>query len=125
VGLIGYCMGGRLAVVVAQALGERVQAVSSLHPGSMATRQPDSPHLALDRIRAEVYFGLAEHDAYLSPDAVARLIEALDRQGVNYSSEVLAGAHHGYSTPGNGFYSRPAAERAWERTFELFGRVLG
>ncbi|MBV9509415.1 MAG: dienelactone hydrolase family protein [Caulobacteraceae bacterium] len=124
IGLIGYCMGGRLAVVAAQGLGSRITAVASLHPGSMATRSPDSPHLHLDRISAEIYFGVPEHDPYLSPGAVGRLTEALDAAGANYDLEVLAGAQHGYSTPGNDGYSKPAAERAWERTLELFDRRL-
>jgi len=124
VGLVGYCMGGRLAVGVAQLLGDRIAAVASLHPGSMATRAPDSPHLWLDKIVAEIYFGVPEHDPYLSPGAVGRLTEALNAAGVDYAMEVLSGAHHGFATPGGEHYSKPHAERAWERTFELFDRRL-
>lgn len=124
IGLIGYCMGGRLAVVAAQALGDRIAAVASIHPSSMATRSEDSPHLALDRISAEIHFSIPEHDRFLSPGAVARLRGALDAQGVDYTMEILAGEHHGFSTPGNEQYSRPAAERAWTQSLALFERRL-
>jgi carboxymethylenebutenolidase len=59
IGLIGYCMGGRLSITVAQAMGERVSAVVSLHPGYMATRAATSPHLFLDNVKAKVFFGVA------------------------------------------------------------------
>lgn len=124
VGLIGFCMGGRLAVGVAHELGAAVAAVSSLHPGSMATRQPESPHLFLGGITAEIYFGVPEHDDYLSAGAVARLRAALDAAGVDYAMEVLPGAHHGYSTPGNATYSPADAEHAWAKTLDLFDRRL-
>jgi len=126
IGIMGFCMGGRLAVTTAQALGPRVAAVSSLHPGSMATRSPQSPHLWLDKITAEIYFCIPAQDPYLSRGAIARLTEAMDAQGVNYDMEILPeGTTHGFSIPGNETYSKSGAERAWERTFELFERRLG
>lgn len=123
-GVMGYCMGGRLSVVAAQALGGRIAAVGSIHPGYMATRGETSPHRALDRIAGEVYLGVAEHDPHLSPGAVARLREALDAAGVDYSLEVLPGTGHGFSTPGNDSYDPAAAERVWARLIDLFDRRL-
>lgn len=122
--VMGFCMGGRLSVSVSQGLGDRIACAAALHPGYLATKQPNSPHLALDRISAELYLGVAEHDPHLSPAAVARFTEALNAAGVKYSLEVLPGSGHGYSTPGNDAYHKPSAERAWERIFELFERRL-
>jgi carboxymethylenebutenolidase len=124
-GLIGYCMGGRLAVGVAQALGDRIGAVASLHPGYMATRSDNSPHRHLDRIAAPIYFGLPETDPHLSPGAVGRLREALDAHRVDYEIEILPGCTHGYSVPGNDDYHREAAEHAWAKALALFGDWLG
>lgn len=124
-GLIGYCMGGRLAVVAAQALGDRIDAVASLHPGYLATRSEASPHRHLDRIAAPIYFGLPETDPHLSPGAVERLRDALDAHGLDYEIEILPGCTHGYSVPGNEDYHREAAERAWAKALSLFGDRLG
>jgi carboxymethylenebutenolidase len=124
-GLIGYCMGGRLSVVVAQRLGAQIAAVASIHPGYMATRSEDSPHRALDQVSAEVYFGIPETDPHLSPGAVARLRTALDETGVDYRMEILPGVTHGFSVPGNDEYDKPAAERVWECAHDLFARRLG
>ncbi|MDB5446409.1 MAG: Dienelactone hydrolase [Phenylobacterium sp.] len=124
VGVMGYCMGGRLSVVAAQALGDQVAAVGSIHPGYMATRAESSPHRALDRIAGEVYFGLAEDDPHLSPGAVERLRQALDANGVSYVLEVVPGTGHGFSTPGNETYQREGAEHVWGRLIALFDRTL-
>jgi carboxymethylenebutenolidase len=119
-GLIGYCMGGRLAVTVAQALGDRVAAVASLHPGYMATRSEASPHLFLDNIKARVYFGLAETDPHLSPGQVSRLKAALDENGVDYRLEIIPGTEHGYAVPGRDTYCADGARKAEAEALALF-----
>lgn len=123
-GLIGYCMGGRLGVTVAQALGGSVAAVVSLHPGYMATRSPTSPHLFLDSIKARIYFGVAEHDEHLSPGQVARLETALKENGVDYRLETLPGTHHGYAVPGRTTYHPQGAGHARAQARALFGETL-
>ncbi|WP_242127137.1 dienelactone hydrolase family protein [Sphingobium sp. Sx8-8] len=124
-GIIGYCMGGRLAVTAAQALPDRIAAVASLHPGFMATRAENSPHRHLDRISARIYFGLPETDPYLSPSAIERLRTALDENRIDYEMEQLPGSTHGYGVPGNDDYHEPAAERAYARSVALFRERLG
>jgi len=123
-GLIGFCMGARLAVGTAQLLGDRVGAVVALHPGYMATTREDSPHRHLDRITAEIYFGIAEHDPHLSAGAVGRLRDALEANRVNYRLEVLEGTQHGYAVPGRDLYHPQQAAHAWSQGVELFGRRL-
>jgi len=123
-GVMGFCMGGRLSITVAQQLGEKIAAAAALHPGYLATRAETSPHLALNNISAELYLGVAEHDQHLSPGAVQRFKAALDETDIRYVLEVLPGSEHGYSTPGNEAYHRPSAEKAWERVFDLFERRL-
>jgi carboxymethylenebutenolidase len=124
VGLFGYCIGARLAVVLSQRLGDRVAASVALHPGFMANRSPTSPHLSLDRIAAELYIAPAEHDPFLSTGQVKRLGEALKAAGVAHTLEILSGTHRGYGVPGNDEYAPEAAEHAWERALDLFGRKL-
>lgn len=59
-GVCGYCMGGRMSVVVAGRLPDRVAAAAAFHPGGLVANSPDSPHLLADRISATVYIGGAE-----------------------------------------------------------------
>jgi carboxymethylenebutenolidase len=124
VGLIGYCLGGRLSLWAADALGEAVAAVVSLHPGFLATERAESPHRHVAGIKAEVYIGAAEQDPYLKPGMAETMAAALEAAGVRATVEVLPGSHHGYALPGRPTYHRPSALAAWEQAFDLFGRCL-
>jgi pimeloyl-ACP methyl ester carboxylesterase len=45
VGITGYCMGGRLALLAAATYPDRVAAAATYHPGGVVTDAADSPHL--------------------------------------------------------------------------------
>src|SRR4051794_21990666 len=77
VGTVGYCMSGRYAVNAATHFPDRVKAAASIYGTHLATDQPDSPHLAGKKTKAELYFGCAETDIY----APAEIIEKL-KQGI-------------------------------------------
>jgi carboxymethylenebutenolidase len=38
--------------------------------------------------------------------------------------EIYPGTHHGFAFPQRPVYNKPAAERHWERLFQLFGTAL-
>lgn len=50
-GTTGYCMGGPLVMRTAAAVPERVGAVASFHGGGLVTDKPESPHLAIPKMR--------------------------------------------------------------------------
>src|SRR6266700_2168983 len=53
VGTTGYCMGGRMSMVAASALGPKIGAAASFHGGRIAVEgDPNSPHLAAGQICA-------------------------------------------------------------------------
>lgn len=81
VGVTGYCMGGALSLRTAATYPDRVAAAASFHGGRLATDAPDSPHLLLDRLRAEVYVGHADNDSSMPPEQITRLEEALAATG--------------------------------------------
>ena len=59
VGAVGFCMGGGMAIAAAGAYPDRIAAVASFHGGNLATDKPDSPHLSVPRLRAELYIAAA------------------------------------------------------------------
>lgn len=124
VGCVGYCMGGRLAFTAAGAHPERVAAAACIHGGHIASDEPDSPHLQAGRIRAALYFGVADNDASCTPESQARLKAALDAAEVRYQLEVFAGAAHGFAVRDLPTYNQAAAEQQWERVFALFAQAL-
>lgn len=111
-GVCGYCMGGRMSVIVAGRLPDRVAAAGSIHGGGLVTDGPDSPHLLADRMTATVYVGAAENDASFTSDQAEILDKALEAAGVPHTIETYHAAH-GFAVPDNAPYDPVAAERHW------------
>ncbi|WP_430420034.1 dienelactone hydrolase family protein [Phenylobacterium sp.] len=125
-GAIGYCMSGQYAINAAARHPERIACAASLYGVQLVTDAPDSPHLAAQKTKAELYFACAEHDTYAPLEMVQALDASLKAAGVNAEVELYPGVHHGFAFPQRGaVYDKPAAERHWERLFALFARNLG
>jgi len=124
IGVVGYCMGARLAVRTAAAHPDTVAACGGFHGGGLATEEPDSPHLALGNARARFVFGHADHDRSMDSDAVARLGGALDAAGLKSSNEVYAGAPHGYSMADTSAFHPEATERHFRELRNLLDGTL-
>lgn len=125
IGTLGYCMGGRHAFAAAGTFPEKVGAMASLHGGRQVTDRPDSAHLLAPAIQAECYFGFADGDPLSPLEHQATIAASLEGHGVRHRLEVYPGVAHGFTFPTRYCYAKPAAERAWERLFALFGRNLG
>ncbi|MGA7054173.1 MAG: dienelactone hydrolase family protein [Mycobacterium sp.] len=122
-GVCGYCMGGRISVMVAGHLPDRVAAAASFHGGGLVTDTPDSPHLLADRMSATVYVGGAENDASFTTDHAEQLDKALTAAGVQHTIEWYKAAH-GFAVPDNGPYDEAAAERHWTAMTGVFASAL-
>jgi len=125
IGCVGYCMGGGHVLTAAGTYPDRVVAAASLHGGGLATDKPDSPHLLADRMRAKLYFGVAEIDPYLEPGEMDRLKAVLDGASVSNTIELYPGVEHGFVARDMPFYDRTASERHWDRVLALFAETLG
>jgi carboxymethylenebutenolidase len=123
-GSVGYCMSGRYAISAAVRYPDRVRAAASMYGVGLVTDQPDSPHLAMQRTDARLYFGCAERDHYAPKEVVDALRTELDQTGANAEVEIYPGTQHGFAFPQRSVYDKPAAERHWERLFALFGDAL-
>lgn len=125
IGLYGFCMGGKLTLVLAQTLADRVAAAASIHPGGLVTDDAASPHRHLDRVAAELYFGIADRDAHATPEQMAELERSLQAQQIRYELEWHHGALHGYMMPSRpDVYNAAAAETVWDRLQALLARNL-
>ncbi|CUR57053.1 putative hydrolase [metagenome] len=124
VGVVGYCMGARLAVRAACAHPDEVAAAAGFHGGGLVTDDDDSPHRGLGSARAEFVFGHADHDRSMPQAAVDELGSALAAAGLSASNEVYAGAAHGYSMADTSMYDEAATERHFAELRGLFDRVL-
>ena len=124
VGTVGYCMSGRYAINAATHFPDRVKAAASIYGTHLATDQPDSPHLAGKKSKAELYFGCAETDIYAPMEIIEKVRQTMNDDSANAEVEVYPGTHHGFAFPKRPVYHRDAAERHWERLLALYRRTL-
>ena len=124
VGTVGYCMSGRYAVNAATHFPDRVKAAASVYGVQLATDQPDSPHLAASKTKAELYFACAETDIYAPMETIEKVRLAMQNDRANAEVEIYPATHHGFAFPKRPVYDRDAAERHWERLLALYRRNL-
>ncbi len=124
VGTTGYCMGGRLSLITAANLGDRIGAAASFHGGNIAKEDdPDSPHHKAAAMKATVYVGGAIEDQSFPDEQKALLEQTLTTAGVAHTIETYP-AHHGFAVPDNATYDQAAAGRHWQAMEKLFGSSL-
>ena len=124
VGVIGFCMSGGLALVVANAFPGRVRAAASIHGGWLVRDTPDSPHRNLDAVRAEVHLAWCANDPTAPEDSIPTMEEALRSAGIDYTLDFIDDAVHGFAPKGSDRYDRRASELHWERVHALLRRQL-
>lgn len=122
VGVVGFCMSGGLAVSVARGFPDRVTAAASIHGAWLVREEPDSPHLGLEAVRAELYFGWCDNDATAPKETMETMRAALERAGVRHTIDWFTDAVHGYAPPGTERYNKAASELHWERVHALLRR---
>jgi len=121
VGVVGYCMGGGLALVLAT---QRPDAVAAAAPYygviPWATAQPN-----WSAIEAKVVGEYAEKDGFAGPDAVRALEAQLRDLGKDATLHVHAGCDHAFFNDTRPeVYDAEAAAIAFERTVALFRDTL-
>lgn len=126
IGTQGYCMGGPLVVRTAAAFPDRIGAGASFHGGGLVTDKPESPHLLAPRIKARMYFGVAQNDDARQPEAKVKLKEAFEAAKVPVEVELYPAALHGWciaDMPMQGtepIYKKDDAEKAWAKLLALY-----
>lgn len=124
IGTTGYCMGGRMSMLAAGGIGDKIAAAASFHGGRLAVADdPRSPHLAADRIAATVYVAGAIEDASFTTEQAALLDSALTAAAVDHTVEFYP-AHHGFAVADNDTYDEKAAERHWVALRDLYSAHL-
>jgi carboxymethylenebutenolidase len=123
-GVVGYCITGKMALYTAAALPDTIAAAASFHAGGLFTDAPTSPHLTLPRIKARLYFGRATNDRSMPEEAIAKLDQALEKWGGTYESEVYKDAYHSWTSADSPVYNAPQAERAFQKLADLLQGTL-
>lgn len=121
---VGYCMGARMALHALAAMPSDFAAAACIHPGALATDQPDSPHHDLAAVRGELHVEFAEIDRTATPTSVELFRQEMEKRGVKGSVERIAGATHGFAMADLAMYDHEASEQHFAKTLELWRRNL-
>jgi carboxymethylenebutenolidase len=123
-GVQGYCMGGPLTFRTSATAPERVGAAATFHGGGLVTDKPDSPHLLIPKMKAEILCAVADNDDKRDPAAKDKLKEAFAAAHLKAKVEVYEGCNHGWTVRGSQVYNEVGAERAWAELTALYKRNL-
>ena len=123
VGVTGYCMGGRLAMIAAGHFPARIAAAASYHGGNLANDAPDAPVKVADKIKAKVYIGGAIEDPSFDDAQKQRLDEALTAAKVDHTIETYP-AKHGWVPSDTPVHDAAQAEAHFATMLALFDGVL-
>ena len=119
VGVLGYCLGGKLALNAAGHFAT-ITAAASIHGGSLATDAPDSPHQLAAAMRGRLYIAVAEIDPYFTPEEQLRLRASLDQAGTDYTLEVYPKAQHGFAVVDMPVFDSANATHHWQQVQAFF-----
>ncbi len=118
-GVVGFCMGGQLALLAATTNPHIGAAVNfyGIHPAV----KPDFAQL-----KSPLMGHFAERDSYASPEAVQAMEEELRRYDKTYDFKTYEGVDHAFFNDDRPeVYSAEAAMDAWERTHSFLHQHLG
>jgi carboxymethylenebutenolidase len=122
VGIVGFCMGGMLTLLLAAQQGDRIGAAVPYYGAPLGEMEPDWSNLT-----APVMGHVAENDDFFPPDAFRQLEEKLKGDGKDVSFHYYPGTGHAFAADHNalGTHDADAARQAWVRTLEFLRKHLG
>lgn len=118
VGVVGFCLGGKLAVAASRAYP--FAAIASLYGVRL-----DADPVALESLEVPFQFHVGDRDAHISATSVEAVREALQGRS-NAEVFVYPGAQHGFYNPVRmDVFDPTAALLAQERIGRMLARALG
>ena len=121
---IGYCMSGRIVTTAAATFPDIFVANASLYGVGIVTARDDSPHLGVEDIKGEMYFGFAETDGTVPSYVIPTLTAALDEHRIDYTLDIHPGTEHGFCFPLRDVYNKAAAEKVHTHFIDMCARRL-
>lgn len=117
-GVVGYCLGGKLAYLAACRLPEVACAVG--YYGVGIEKALDE----LPNVKGRLVLHLAELDAFTPPEARQQIMQACAQQA-NVQCYVYDGVDHAFARPASEHYHKPSARFAHERSVTALHSTIG
>lgn len=125
-GITGFCMGGRVAYLMA-AVNPHFSAAVCFYGGNIMVPWGDgpSPFQLSAKLECPLLFHFGADDTNPSQEDMAKLDQELTHLGKDHEFHTYAGAGHAFMNFDNPDRHREdAAQAAWPRTLEFFARHL-
>jgi carboxymethylenebutenolidase len=121
IGVVGFCMGGMLTLLVAAQQGDKIGAVAPYYGAPLGDAAPDWSGLT-----APVRGHYASDDAFFPADAVKALEAELQGLGKDVRLEVHLSCGHAFTNPANvfGTYDPELTDRCWASTLAFLHEKL-
>lgn len=122
IGVVGFCMGGMLAFIIAANRPDRVKAVVPFYGFPQGAAEPDWSTLT-----ASISGHMAEHDDFFPPAAAHALEARLRGMGKTVTLTVHPGTGHAFMGPHNalGTLNAQLAARIWPGVVSFLHDTLG
>lgn len=120
-GVVGFCMGGELALTLAAHQGERIGAAVPFYGAPLGDDAPD-----WEGLRAPVLGHFAENDEFFPTPVVRQLQGTLEELGKDVTFRIYPDAGHGFANEENplGTYDETATRESWNETVSFFRTTL-
>lgn len=121
-GVVGFCMGGMLSLILAARRGDRIGAAVPFYGFPQGDAEPDWSGLT-----ASVRGHMAENDDFFGPAAAKALEEKLQGMGKDVTLTVHKGTGHAFMGPHNalGTLDQELADRLWPEVIAFLHDTLG
>jgi len=122
IGVVGFCMGGMLAFLLAANRGDKVKAAVPFYGFPQGPVEPDWSGL-----QASIRGHMAENDDFFGPDAARALEKKLQGMGKDVTVTVHPGTGHAFMAPHNalGTLNQELADQIWPGVLSFLHEKLG
>jgi carboxymethylenebutenolidase len=125
-GIVGFCMGGRVVYLMAAASPELSAGVMYYGSDTMrAWGSGPSPFARTAEIHCPILGHFGADDKNPSPADMLKLDAELSRHGKIHEFRQYPDAAHAFANLGSANYRAHAADASWPRTFDFFAKHLG
>lgn len=121
IGVVGFCMGGMLAFLIAAQRGDVVKAVVPFYGFPQGPMEPD-----WSKLTAVVRGHMAENDSFFPPDKARELEAKLRSMGKDVTLTVYPGTGHAFMAPHNalGTLNEELAAKIWPEVTAFLHQTL-
>lgn len=121
IGVVGFCMGGMLAFMIAANRGDKVKAVVPFYGFPQGGNEPD-----WTKLTASIRGHMAEKDDFFPPQAARSLEAKLRGMGKDVTLTVHPGSGHAFMGPHNalGTLNERLAAQIWPEVFSFLKQGL-